>query len=198
MYLSSFSKYDIKLFTWAIAKNKDINYSMKEKEGFTLFETVITLLVVILALSYVAFVTGDPLFYYDKHINDLKRLYELKMVMENITHDYVNRCYTNTDFTLHVLRERIGRTNSYVLRRGTEPNFHPYGNVNANDYVKYFVKFNDFVKEMPDSNEKKVYLIRDNRSIHERNMLLVTIQAERESNISLTALFTQKKKQKVQ
>jgi len=174
---------------------------MKDQRGFTLFEVVITLLLIVIVLSFVAVVTMDPFLYFDKHIVDLQNVYQLKMVMENITHDYVNRCFSNTDFNLNDLQKRIGDANAVIFTKGSKPdNYHPYGYIDhRHEYVKYFVKFNDFVKEDVKDRIIRFEKINENSSKEKKNLLLVTLHLYKENQIldtNLTALFTQKKKQK--
>jgi hypothetical protein len=130
---------------------------------------------------------GLSIFRYDRSVVDLQEMINMKMVIENITHDYVNRCFEEPEFDLLELSKRIGQTNSYVNRVGSPPSYYPYG-YDGQKYVTYFVKYNEFVKEQEIS--KKIHLIRDYSS--NGNMLLVTIQPQRFSNISLTVLFTEK------
>ena len=160
---------------------------MKSKSGFTLFEIVITLLVIVFFISYMIPVMGLSIFRYDRAIADLQEMIDMKMVIENITHDYVNRCFEEPEFDLLVLSNRIGQSNSYVNRVGSPPSYYPYG-YDGQKYIPYFVQYNEFVKET--ELEKKVHLIRDYSS--NGRMLLVTIQPQRFSNTSLTVLFTEK------
>jgi len=161
---------------------------MKSKSGFTLFEIVITLLIIVLVLSYMIPVLGLSIFRFDRSIVDLQEMLNMKMVVENITHDYVNRCFEEPGFDLLVLKKRIGQTNAYVTRVGTPPSYYPYG-YDGQKYVMYFVKYNEFVNEKVSG--KKINLVRDYSS--NGKMLLVTIQPSRYSNNSLTVLFTEQK-----
>jgi len=160
---------------------------MNSKSGFTLFEIVITLLVICFILSYMIPVLGLSIFRHDRSVADFQEMIDIKMVLENITHDYVNRCFKEPEFDLLKLKKRIGQTNSYVTRVGSPPSYYPYG-YNGKKYVQYFVKYNEFVKEQELS--KKIHMIRDYSS--NGKMLLVTIQPERFSHTSLTVLFTEK------
>ena len=167
--------------------------TMKSKSGFTLIEIVVTLLVIFLVVSYMIPYLGLSIFRYDRAIVDLQEMINMKMVVENITHDYVNRCFEEPeepeepDFDLLQLSKRIGQTNTYVNRVGSPPSYYPYG-YDGQKYVQYFVKCNEFVKEQEIS--KKIHMVKDYSS--NGNMLLVTIQPQRYSNISLTVLFTEK------
>ncbi|KPA08956.1 hypothetical protein MHK_010875 [Candidatus Magnetomorum sp. HK-1] len=164
---------------------------MKYNKGFTLFEIVITLLVIFILSAYIIPVVGSKLFYFDKPIIELQEIMNLKMIIENITHDYTNRCFAGTKFTLEDLRKRIGPTGYYINNLGFRPEIHPYG-FSGGEYIRYFVKFNDFVKEYQGSNTE-IHLVKDYSKI--KDMLLVTIQLDSSSEKSLTVLFTKKEKE---
>ncbi|MBF0450007.1 MAG: type II secretion system protein [Candidatus Magnetomorum sp.] len=165
---------------------------MKDSNGFTLFEIVITLLVIFIVSAYIIPVLGSSFFNFDRPVKDLQEILKLKMIMENITHDYTNRCFAKSPFNLEELRIRIGRTNAFVNNSGSAPEYHPYG-FDGQEYIRYFVKYNEFVTDKNDKDT--IHMVRDYSSSAKRNMLLVTIQLERISDKSLTVLFTEKKKQ---
>jgi len=171
---------------------------MKSKSGFTLFEIVITLLVITIIFSYAIPFLGLSLFRYDRSITNLQEVINLKMVIENITHDYINRYIPESEsesepeFDLLELSKRIGQTNTYVRRVGSPPSYFPYG-YDGQNYIPYFVRYNEFVKVDKKGDAplpKEINLIRDYSS--KGRMLLVTIQPKRLSNNSLTVLFTEK------
>jgi len=128
---------------------------------------------------------GLTIFREDRIVEDLQELIKVKMIVENITHDYINRCLKEPGFDLLELSKRIGQTNSYVIRVGSPPSYYPYG-YDGFSYTPYFVKYNEFVKEKETSNN--VNLVRDTAA--KGKMLLVTIQPNRFSKTSLTVLFT--------
>jgi competence protein ComGC len=161
--------------------------TMKSRSGFTLFEIVLTLLIVVFILAYMIPVLGLSIFRYDRSITELQEMINIKMVVENITHDYVNRCFEEPGFDLLKLSKRIGQTNTYVTRVGSLDTYYPYG-YDGQKYISYFVKCNEFVYE--NESGKKINLIRS--SSQNDKMLLVTIQSSRSSNSSLTVLFTEK------
>jgi len=161
---------------------------MKAKSGFTLFEIVITLLVMFVVVSYMIPILNSSVFRYDQSVRDIQESIDMRTVVENITHDYVNQCFEDTPFTLETLRNRIGRSNNYIIRSGSDPFYHPYG-FNGAHYIPYFVKYNEFVEESEKNNQTN--FIRD---YNNKRMLLVTIQPSHKSNNSLTVLFSKKTK----
>ncbi|ETR74540.1 MAG: hypothetical protein OMM_00125 [Candidatus Magnetoglobus multicellularis str. Araruama] len=185
---------------------------MQSKSGYTLFEIVITLLVISLVCGYymipvltsIDFLQFDPRYQsndsskYKSFLSPAENLQEmlnLKMVMENITHDYIHRCFSGTDFDLIKLRQRIGRTNDTIDQVEDDYNeYHPYG-FTGQTYVPYFVKYNEFVKERKDANGNVIMPIELTKDIPSKGqMILVTIQPQEKSTKSLTVLFTEKKK----
>jgi prepilin-type N-terminal cleavage/methylation domain-containing protein len=165
---------------------------MKSKSGFTLFEIVITLLVMAIIVSSMVPVFWFKTFRYDRSIKELQELINIKTVIENITHDYVNRCFEEPNFDLFKLHEQIGRTGSFVNNIGSPPTYYPYGyNGKNKNYIEYFVKYNEFVKEVKNDDENKTHMIQDDST--DGKMLLVTIQPELFSSLSLTVLFTKNK-----
>ena len=172
---------------------------MKNNNGFTLFEVVITLLVIFVIGTYVLPVVGSPLFYYNKPIEELQEVINLKLIIENITHDYTYHCFadnTGTKFNLEKLRVRIGRTGHTVENAGFAPDYYPYGHC-GDKYIRYYVEFNEFIKEYSedDTNKTEINFVRDYPPYDELSMLLVTIKLDESSEKSLTVLFTEKQKE---
>ena len=168
-----------------------------QNNGFTFIEIIVTITIaaiLTLYLSFVFFIPHKSILAADKNFQNYLKL---QMIIENITYDYVYRCFGDlkeNNLSLEELQDRIGEVGKII--DSSDRNKHPYGTygVGGSKYQSYFVKSNSFVEEEKVDDKKIDYILKKVEKTDEKgqNILHVTIKLSQESKESISVLFTKK------
>ncbi|CAN2042711.1 putative Prepilin-type N-terminal cleavage/methylation domain-containing protein [Candidatus Magnetomoraceae bacterium gMMP-15] len=159
---------------------------MHRQKGFTLIELLSILLIAFVAGSAITGALGWPLFKRSwEQVENLQNSFNLQMVMENITHDYIINCLkipVQGQFNLDELKKRIDNKQYKVTK-------------DNGDTINYVIEETSFIKFNPPldsniSNSEYEFIPVEEKDSH--NILKVMIKLTESSNESLTVLFTEK------